>query len=65
VPVATTKKLQVSRQFGLVEVGKLPNVREEYFILMLDREREEHPSLQLLREQLGVEHRGAGKARPR
>jgi len=48
VPVASITASDVVRQFGLVRVGRLSNVHEDYFLITVDRQNE-HPALSKLR----------------
>jgi LysR family transcriptional activator of nhaA len=48
VPVAAVTAADIVRQFGLVRLGRLTNVREEYFLITVDRQNE-HPALVRLR----------------
>ncbi|QDT57001.1 Transcriptional activator protein NhaR [Caulifigura coniformis] len=51
VPVASITAADVMRQFGLVRIGSLPNVREEYYLITVARQNE-HPALSKLRKDL-------------
>jgi LysR family transcriptional activator of nhaA len=53
VPVASVTAPDVVRQFGLTRVGRLENVREDYFLITVDRQNE-HLALSRLRSEIAT-----------
>ncbi len=51
VPIASVTAVDVAQRFKLVKLARLTNVREEYFLITVDRQNE-HPALARLRGEI-------------
>ncbi|HVZ93325.1 MAG TPA: LysR family transcriptional regulator [Phycisphaerales bacterium] len=52
IPVATITAGTIAKRFDLERIANLQNVQEQYFVLLVNRERE-HPDIQRIRECVG------------